>query len=642
MRYIIANEKIPKEDYDLFGKEPGMAESKKTPSANTVKKAKLSLIDSIYTKYMKSVIRALGSTEFYEYFMDAIAFAENEIQFSNRKMEKLIDESWVEAIEEALPGIQNIISHPRNVIQEEELIMNVGLAKKSDSSVVRHLAQHGSTMIDDFDAESGEVNPNKLMQKLRDDSTVIYENRLTITVLESAYHFVKIRYEALMTSMSDEFGAKLKLSSNMTSATEVLHTDLFLHIKERDDVLATDDKHRDILERISRLNRVLTGFMNTPFAQSLVKASRVKGAIVKTNVLKKNPNYKAVVKLYDFLHNYQDVGYAIKITEQSPEINEAFQQDIFHSVLFNYIILKNYLEDESDRVLPTPPVGKKRTLKPKFIKEIIEELTEDYDLPDVEIRKVLIEELTKAQLMEEEEAERRRLVEEQEKRKQEEEERLRLEQEAEEERIRLEREKEEERIRKEEEERQRRLEVERLERDIEDRRRGKIFKKELADFFDNLEKKLALRAEEAEKLRLDAERQEFEDAAKLLEEQEQRKREEAERVRRRQDEIRERIKREKILAEERRVQEELARKAAEEARIEEERLAKDESQRQKDRDRLKPYLSELDSFMMMLDNQIAKRRNYAQEQAKAEEERRLRKERKMEASQQKTEGGGDG
>jgi hypothetical protein len=60
---------------------------------------------------------------------------------------------------------------------------------------------------------------------------------------------------------------------------------------------------------------------------------------------------------------------------------------------------------------------KKRKLKPKFIKEIIEELTEDYDLPDIEIRKVLIEELTKEQLMKEEEAERRRLVEEQEKKK---------------------------------------------------------------------------------------------------------------------------------------------------------------------------------------------------------------------------------
>lgn len=619
-----------------------MAESKKVPAENAVKKGKLSLIDSIYLKYTKSVLRALGSTEFYEYFMDAISTAENEIQFSNRRMEKLIDESWVEAIEEALPGLQHIISHPRNVIHEEELIMNVGLAKKSDSSVVRHLAQHGSTMIDDFDEQTGEVNPNKLMQKLRDDSTVIYENRLTITVIESAYHFVKIRYEALMNIMSDEYGAKLKLTSNVTSATEVLHTDLFLHIKERDDILATDDKHRAIFERIARLNRVLTGFMNSPFAQALIKASRVKGSIVKTNVLKKNPHYKAVVKLYDFLHNYHAVGYAIKVTEQNPEINEAFQQDIFHSVLFNYIILKNYLEDETDRVLPTAPAGKKRTLKPKFITEIIEELTEDYDLPDVEIRKVLIEELTKAQLMEEEAAERRRLVEEQEKRKQEEEERLRLEKEAEEERLRIEKEKEEERIRKEEEERQRRLEVERLERDIEDRRRGKLFKNELSDFFDHLEKKLALRAEEAEKLRLDAERQEFEDAARLLEEQEQRKKEEAERVRLRQEEIRERMERERLLAEERRVQEELARKAAEEARIEEERLAKDENQRQKDREQLTPYLNELDSFMMMLENQILQRRNYAEEQERIAEERKLRKERKEEPVLQRSDSGGDG
>ena len=146
-----------------------MDESKKTQSENAVKKAKPSLIDSIYTKYMKSVIRALGSTEFYEYFMDAISTAENQIQFSNRRMEKLIDESWIDAIEEALPGIQNIISRPRNVIQEEELIVNVGLAKKSDSSVVRHLSQHGSTMIDDFDEGRGEVNPNKLMNKLLDD-----------------------------------------------------------------------------------------------------------------------------------------------------------------------------------------------------------------------------------------------------------------------------------------------------------------------------------------------------------------------------------------------------------------------------------------------------------------------------------------
>ncbi len=599
-----------------------MAEAKKTSSGKATKKAaKPSLIDSIYERYTKKVISALGSTEFYEYFMDAISTAENEIQFSNRKMEKLIDETWVEAIEEALPGLQNIISNPRNVIQEEELIVNVGLAKKSDSATVRHLAQHGSQMIADFDEGRGEVNPNKLMQKLRDDSTVIYENRLAITVLENAYHFVKIRYEALMSSMTDEYGAKLKLQSNMQSATEILHTDLFVHIKERDDVLSTDDKHRDIFDRIARLDRVLTNFMTTPFAMGLAKASRIKGAIVKTNVLKKNPNYKAVVKLYEFLHHYQDVGYAIKVTEQSPEINDDFQRDIFHSVLFNYIILKNYLEDESDRVLPKPATGKKRTLKPKFIKEIIEELTEDYDLPDVEVRKVLIEELTKAQLMEEEEAERRRLVEEQEQRKREEEERIRREKEAEEERLRIEKEKEEERIRKEQEEEQRRLEVERLERDIADRKRGKFFKEDLACFFDNLEKRLALREKEEEARRKAAQNKEFEDAAKLLEEQERRKREEAERVARRQEEIRERIKYERMMAEERAAQEALLRKAAEEARLEAERLAKEKAQREQDEAATAPYADEMNGFKQILENRIAERRNEREAQARIDEMR---------------------
>ena len=614
-----------------------MAESKQIISAEAEGKAKdLSLIDSLYLRYTKSVIRALGSTDFYEYFMDTIAGADNQIQFSNRKMEKLIDESWVEAIEEALPGIQAIIDRPRNVIQEEELIMNVGLAKKSDSSVVRHLAQHGSTMIDDYDPKTGEVNPSKLMQKLRDDSTIIYENRLVITVLEDAYHFVRIRYDALMNLLSDEYGAKLKVTSDMLSSTEQLHMDMYLHIRERDDILSTDDKHRNMLNRISRLDRLLTGFMATPFAQSLMKATRVKGAIVKTNALKKNPNYKAIVKLYDFLHNYHDVGYAIKVTEQSPVINEDFQRDIFHNVLFNYIVLKNYLEDETDRVLPTPVKDRKRTLKPKFITEIIEEFTEDYDLPDVEIRKVLIEELTKAQLMAEEEAERRRIVEENERRKKEEEERLRKEQEAEEERLRMEQEKEAERIRKEEEEAERIRNLERLQREIEDRRRGKLFRQELAAFSENLEKNIALRNQEAEERRLNEARQDFADAAKILEEQEQRKRDEAERLRRRQEEVKAALEREKM---QQKAAEENARREAEEAK----RRAAEEAERKKDEEQMKPYIGEIKNFGTMLEAQKNKRKEYAEEQARLEEERKLRKQRKSEnAPRKKSRNGGNG
>ena len=527
--------------------------------------AKKSLIDPLYQKYTKSVIRALGSTDFYEYFMDCVARAETQIQFSNRKMIKTVDLSWVDAVEETLNAFQTITSSPRNVITEEELIVNVANAKKAGSDVVRHLAQHAS-LVEKFEPEKGDVRPSKLMQKYREDSIGLYENRLVFTTMEMAFMFVKIRHDALFGAMSDEFGAKLRYDTTMESATELIHMETFLHIKEVDDILKTDEKNREVFERISRAYRVLSVLLNTPFAQQLAKLPRVRGTVTKTNVLKKNPNYKKIVALYDFLRNYDEIGYSIRVVEQSPEVNETLQRDIYHNILFNYLVLKGYLEDEKDRQIPTSTKSKSRVLKPKFIREIIEELTEDYDLPEVEIRKVLIEELTKDQLMKEEAAERRRLVEEQAQRKKEEAERIRKEKEAERERIRKEKEAEKERLRQEKAAEEERLYMERMERETEERRRSKIINKELAYFLEHLQEQLDAR--EAAAAKKAAELQEFEDAVKLLEEAEQRKLEAEEREKKRKKEERDRVRREKQLAIERAEQ-------AERDRLEQERLARE-------------------------------------------------------------------
>ena len=571
---------------------------------------KASLIDPIYQKFTKSVIRALGSTDFYEFFMDSISRAENEFQFSNRKMVKTVDLAWVDAMEESLEGFQHIIANPRNIIREEELIVNVANAKKTGSDVVRHLAQHAS-LVEKFDYDTGEVRPSRVMQKYREDSTILYENRLVFTTLEMAYQFVKIRHDALFSAMSDEFGAKLKVSSNMESATELVHLDMFLHIKETESALQTDDKNRDVFERISRLYRVLHVYMNSPFAQQLAKLPRIKGNITKTNVLKKNPNYRNILKLWDFMKGYDEIGYTIRVVEQNPEIGEIFQRDIYHNILFNYLILKGYLEDEKDREIPTEAKGKRRTLKPKFIREIIEELTEDYDLPDVEIRKVLIEELTKEQLMQEEAAERRRLVEEQAQRKKEEQERIRQEKAAEKER----------------------LLQERMEREAEDRRRSKLLKAELDYFQEHLQEKLDAR--EAAAAKKIVEMQDFADAAQLLEEAEQRKLEQEERERRRLQEERDRIRREKQLAVERAHQKELERKEnerlaqlAEEERLRQEQLAKDTAGTQ-------VYYDEVLVFMNALPQRLALREERAEQARQRREQWELERKKRLAARHQR-------
>lgn len=551
----------------------------------------LSLVDPIYQKFSKSVIRALGSTEFYQYFMDAISRADNQIQFSNRKMIKTVDLNWVDTIEESLSGFQTIINTPRNVIKEEELIVNVANAKRTGTEVVQHLAQHAS-LVEDFNEETGDVRPSRLMQRYREDSTELYENRLVYTALEMAYHFVKVRHDALFEAMSDEYGAKLKLETNMDSLTEHVHLDMYLHIKQVDSMLDTDDKNFEVFSRISKLYRMLTMFMNTEFSRQMSKLQRVKGTITKTNVLKKNPNYRKIVALLDFLRNYDSIGYTIRVVEQAPTIDDRFQRDLFHNVLFNYLVLKSYLQDEEDRTVAGKTKEKQRTLKPKFIKEIIEELTEDYDLPDVEIRKVLIEELTKAQLMKEESAERHRLVEEQRQRKKAEEERIRQEKAAEKERIRQEKEAERERIRLEKEAEEARKLQERMEREQEERRRSGLIKKDLLNFAEHIVERMEQRELAAQQQEQVMERLDFSDAVILLEEEETRRREANARLR----------KQRQMEKEMQRIQEEEARirraEEEEKARIaaEEEERRSMEIQRQHDLELLQPVIWELDRF----------------------------------------------
>ncbi len=566
-----------------------MASSKKNTVAAEMEP--LALVDPIYQKFTKSIIRALGSTDFYQFFMEAIAGARNQIQFSNRKLIKTVDLTWVDAIEEALPGFQTVIGSPRNVIKEEELIVNVANAKRTGTEVVQHLAQHAS-LVEDFDEQTGDVRPSRLMQRYREDSTELYENRLVFTALEMAYHFVKIRHDALFEAMSDEFGAKLKVESNMDSPTEHVHLDMFMHIKKVESFLDTDSRNYDVFNRISRIFRVLSMYMNTEFAQQMSKLSRIKGTITKTNVLKKNPNYRKIASLLEFLRNYDHIGYTIRVVEQNPEVDERFQRDIFHNILFNYLVLKGYLQDEEDRQVSVAAKEKKRTLKPKFIKEIIEELTEDYDLPDVEVRKVLIEELTKSQLMKEESAERHRLVEEQRQRKKAEEERIRQEKAAEKERLRQEREAEKERLRLEKEKEEQRLLQERMERETELRRRSGLIRKDLANFSEHLMERLEERRELSQSQEEITERLDFYDAVVLLEEEETRRREENTRLRK-QRQIERELLRQKEEADRIRREEE-----AERARIaaeEEERRAM-ELQRAHDMEILQPIIWELERF----------------------------------------------
>lgn len=462
------------------------------------------LIDPIYRAYSMRVIKYLASTEFYDYFMANLESGKNTFQFSNRKVEKSVDEAWVLAIEAVIKPMEEIIANPRNFIVQEEVIVNIALAKRVTPESIRHLSQHGN-MIDTVTDDN--VRPNRLMNKFKEDTWNTYENRFVYTLLEMVYEFVDKRYEAIFAALGEEYGAYLKLNSQVQSYHEAVTANIDLRIQQEENLIATDEKNETIFSRIARLHRIFSNFRQTSFAQEVAKYGKIKPPLVRTNAIAKNQNFKACHKLWNFILAYSDIGYSIKIFEQSTDFDDSFTRDVYHSILFNYIILKNHLEDPKDREINLNKKFKKKQIKPKFVTEIIEEIVKDYDLPDIEIRKVLIEELTKKQLMEEEEETRLKLVEAKEKEMLEKQRQEKLEQErqkkeAEKERLRQEKAalREHERLQKEQEAELLRQKKEQERREKADLARIKRLYDELEFFKSHREQHVKYRSESAKKV----------------------------------------------------------------------------------------------------------------------------------------------
>ena len=442
------------------------------------------LIDPIYRKFTAKAFETLTGSEFYSFFQTMMRNGEHEFQFSNRKLDIQVDERWVEIIEATIPAFIEISRNPRVIIMQEELITNVVQARKIDSQVVKHLCGH-SYLVESVD-EDDNVRPEKVLNIFKEESWNTYENRFVFTLMKKTYDFIAKRYRDMKDALSDEYGATLLIKSTGNSDLETLSIDTKLHITQIDDFFDTNNKQGSIFGRIQYIWEAMNNLMTTRFAKEMAKFSRVDPPLVATNAIKKNPFLRKCHKLWDFLLTYYDVGYTIQIIEQNPEINQKFEQDIFDNIMFTYIILKGYLEDNRDRAMDRNVKSQRRVLRPRYIKEIVEDIVRDYNLPDVEVRKILIEQLTKEQLMREERSEQYRLVEEKkkselEKRRQAELERARRAKERERQKKQQEKEKEKERIRLEKERAKEklRLEKEKEKKAAADAKRAELFEQEL-------------------------------------------------------------------------------------------------------------------------------------------------------------------
>lgn len=350
-------------------------------------------ISDLYSKYT-SQVESLEDDRYFQYLFEMIQAGDNTMQQKHRIFHKVVDERWLTVVEEGIEAIFNIVDKPRRFIATTEEVVPVALAKKITADSVRHLSQNTQFIASN---EAGEIQPTRILNVTSEESFDLYENRFVYHLIQRLFAFVDKRTDVIFWSTGDETCNVMSMESKVDDAYEEISYKVEMTIKNRQSYVENDTDHMDLFKRIDRVRRMSRTLRTSSFCDIMNGCARVHSPIQRTNLMMKDPNYRKCYQLWQFIESYDEVGYTIEEQDSALQFDEEYLLQMYINFITNYTVFKSILESDGRNV--TELATKKREpVKPKFVKEIKEEIVEDRNIPDVEIRKVFVEEVTEAQL----------------------------------------------------------------------------------------------------------------------------------------------------------------------------------------------------------------------------------------------------
>ena len=355
-------------------------------------------INELYAKYTEGIEGALEEDRYFQYLFEMIQAGDNTLEQKNRVLHKVVDERWLTVVEEGIEAIFNIVDKPRRFITTSEEVVPVALAKKITADSVRHLSQHTQFIAQN---EEGEIMPTKILNVSVEESYDLYENRFVYHLIQRLFSFVDKRTDVIFWSTGDETCNVMSMESKIDDAYEEISYKVEMTIKNRQSVVENDVANMDLFKRIDRVRRMSRTLRASSFCDIMNGCAKVHSPIQRTNLMMKDPDYRTCYQLWQFIESYDEVGYTIEEQDSAMQFDEEYLLQMYINMITNYTVFKSLLVSDP-RKMSEIATEKREPVKPKFVKEIKEEIVEDRNIPDVEIRRVFVEEVTEAQLEAEE------------------------------------------------------------------------------------------------------------------------------------------------------------------------------------------------------------------------------------------------
>lgn len=277
-----------------------------------------------FDAYVEKINAMLRSDDFYQTFKRRLRASKPQLKLAKKSRNKQFETDWIDMIESCITNLDNIVRNPRKFIVIEEDIVDISLARAISTESVKHLAQH-TNMIASVDKE-GNVTPNKILNTTKEESFEIYENRFIYTLLKNLSNFIARRMDAIKKAYVNDNILELDVDANFyMGKTRVFYNLELIGSVPSDVEEEIQGADLKIVERVTKLQRIISDFLSSPFAKQMINSAPVRPPITRTNVILKNPDFKKALVLWQFIESYSKMGFSVENVSEKMNVDEGVE-----------------------------------------------------------------------------------------------------------------------------------------------------------------------------------------------------------------------------------------------------------------------------------------------------------------------------
>lgn len=340
--------------------------------------------NELYSTYKDLTTVFLEDERFFKEFLHLLNESNNEFSLTKKQCVKNLELDWIEMIENCLPSVDKVMRSPRKFIENREEILPIEVSRNITVESIKHLSQH-TNLISDYDGDK--VTPSKILNVFREESLDTYENRFVNTLLNRLYIFISKRYDKLQEAMLADDYLCLKYNQDINvNDEETLNISFELKTSAKSEMESYAGS--SVFGRVKKIRKIIAEYTASPFAEQMKKYPFIKPPVMRTNAIMKNTELRNCLNLWIFIESYDKIGYTIDFIDTVSKPDDKYIHELYGLTAIHYALFKYYTKTEKDDLV-IRKIRKKKAVVPKFIKDIYDEFTTEYNITEVEFRKIM-------------------------------------------------------------------------------------------------------------------------------------------------------------------------------------------------------------------------------------------------------------